>query len=220
MRFNRSTAFLLVALFAGPLTAAEHHAPLHTFKSTNPPALWDALIVGNDRYVAGHLVYNTLRARRDATRDHQQPPVTILSCSDSRVPPELIFDRTVGDLFIIRVAGNTADDFGMASIEYAVAMGYTKLIVVMGHERCGAVDAALAKAKFESPYLTALVARISESFATSHPHDLREAIDGNTRFTAEYLTAHSAVIRDAVRDGKITIVTAFYGFDGHVTKLH
>lgn len=212
----------LAAALACPVYAAERaHPRLHTFESTKPDALWSALMAGNHRYVGGSLEYRTLRERRHATAASQNPPVTVLSCADSRVPPELIFDRTVGDLFVVRVAGNIADDFELASLEFAIANGWTKLIVVMGHEECGAVKAALEAGDPPTPSLVALVTRIRESLHHDADREsLRTATDANARYTAEYLTTHSAVIREAVRQGKVKIVSAYYAFDGTVTQLH
>ena len=219
---NFAVAFTLTAALALPLHAAEHaHPRPHTFESTKTDALWSALMAGNHRYVGGSLEYRTLRERRSATAKAQNPPVTVLSCADSRVPPELIFDRTVGDLFVVRVAGNIADDFELASIEFAIANGWTKLIVIMGHEECGAVKAALEPGDPPTPSLLALVTRIREALhADADRENLRAATDANTRYTAEYLTTHSKVIKDAVEKGTVKIVSAYYAFDGSVMKLH
>jgi carbonic anhydrase len=219
---HRIAAPLLALALTLPVAAAQHatsHAPLHTFQSTEPDALWQALMRGNRRYVAGAISFKTLREHREATRDHQSPPVTILSCADSRVPPELIFDRTAGDLFVVRVAGNIADPFEIGSLEFAIANGYTKLIVVMGHEACGAVKAALATTDPPTPSLVALVTRIRESLHDVDHANVRAAIDANARHTAELLTRNSEVIRDAVQQHKVKIVAAYYSFDGKVTLL-
>ena len=222
-----SATLFSIALLAFPLSAAEpthahsatHDAPLHTFKSNSPDALWDALMAGNKRYVGGDLSFHTLRERRDATRAHQDPPVAILSCADSRVPPELIFDHTVGDLFVVRVAGNVAEPLNIASLEFAIANDYTNLIVVMGHEACGAVKAALAPTDPPTPNLVALVTKIRESFTGADRSDVRAAVEANARHTAEDLMARSDVIRNAVQNGTVKIVPAYYAFDGTVTRL-
>lgn len=104
----------------------------------------DLLKEGNKRYQSGQYKHpNTSTDRRDSQTGGQEPFAIILSCADSRVAPELLFDRGIGDLFIIRVAGNVVDDHAIGSIEYAVAHLNTKLIVVLGHESCGAVGASL-----------------------------------------------------------------------------
>ena len=105
--------------------------------------LWSDLMAGNARFVDGRLEYCALNHLRNATAGGQSPPTSILSCADSRVPAELVFDRSVGELFVVRVAGNVENTFNLASLEYAVANGWTKLIVVMGHSDCGAVKAAM-----------------------------------------------------------------------------
>ena len=175
---------------------------------------WSDLMRGNRRYVAGHLTYSHLRSQRRATRNDQHPPVTIISCSDSRVPPELMFDQTVGDIFVVRVAGNVIDDFNLASVEYAVANKWTKLIVVIGHEYCGALKEAISdETEFGSPSLDALVAKIRENL-DHHKPPIREAVEINARASAKQLRA-SKIIREA----KVPIVTAYYSFDGRVRKL-
>ena len=189
-----------------------------TAAAANAPDYWVNLMRGNRRYVRGSLVYAHLRTQRRATRDHQNPPVTVVSCSDSRVPPELMFDQSIGGLFVIRVAGNVIDAFNLASVEYAVAHGYTKLIVVIGHESCGAVKAALSDDDPGSPSLEALVAKIRENLGGRKP-PIQEAVEINAHASAKQLVEQSKIIRDAVNDGKVTIVTAYYGFDGRVRRL-
>jgi carbonic anhydrase len=206
-RRARLSAFVLSLTLAMSLAAAS-------------PSLWTVLMAGNARYVHGHLVYSHLRAHREHTREHQNPPVTVLSCSDSRVPPELIFDETIGRLFVVRVAGNVVDDFNLASVEYAVLKGYTKMIVVIGHENCGAVDAALGP---DSPAWSAellkLVTKIRENLRGQKP-PIREAVILNARASTKQLLERSTIIREAVRDRRIELVTAYYSFDGKVTRLH
>src|SRR5260370_41517198 len=120
-----------------------------------PQACWDLLEGGNAHWwvVGDHLLHpNQSPARRGAVADHQSPFAVVLSCSDSRVPPEVVFDRGVGDLFVIRVAGNVLDDFAVGSIQYAVQVKkYAKLIVVLGHQRCGAVEAAVYGTSLPNP---------------------------------------------------------------------
>jgi carbonic anhydrase len=183
-----------------------------------PADLWQTLMHGNANYVHGKLLYQHLDRQRDATAAHQHPPVTVLSCADSRVPPELMFDQSVGDLFVIRVAGNVVDPFGLASIEYAIAKGYTKLIVVIGHENCGAVQAALSDDPPGSPSLEALVAKIRKNLDDKKP-PVKEAVQMNARATAHELVADSDIVRKAVADGRVKIVTAYYSFDGKVRRL-
>ncbi|MFZ2490277.1 MAG: carbonic anhydrase, partial [Thermoanaerobaculia bacterium] len=125
--------------------------------------LWQSLLDGNKVYVGGSVTFSGLATLRHESAGHQNPPVTVLSCADSRVPPELIFNRSLDQLFVIRVAGNVAASFELGSIEYAIANGYTRMIVVMGHGNCGAVRAALSPADPPTPSLVALVQRVRES---------------------------------------------------------
>jgi carbonic anhydrase len=159
-----------------------------------PDTSWTDLLAGNGRFVEGRLDYCGLTHLRAATAGGQSPPTSILSCADSRVPAELIFDRSVGELFVVRVAGNVEDTFGVASLEYAVANGWTKRIVVMGHSDCGAVKAAYKPPPPEdlTPALRLLIARIQKSF-TSPPRDLREATIMNINYTAEQLRQNSTL---------------------------
>jgi len=162
-----------------------------------PDALWKDLTAGNTRYVEGHLDYCALQQLRNATAGGQSPPTSVLSCADSRVPAELIFDRSIGELFVVRVAGNVDDTFGVASLQYAVLNRWTKMIVVLGHSDCGAVKAAWKAPAADEPAATAdedeltpelqkLILRIQESFKIP-PRDLREATIMNINYTAEQL---------------------------------
>ena len=170
-----------------------------TVHAQTTDSLWSDLLAGNGRFVEGHLDYCALQHLRSATAG------AILSCADSRVPAELVFDRSIGELFVVRVAGNVDDTFGVASLEYAADIqGWTKLIVVMGHSECGAVAASLkepAPGK-PTPALYELIMRIRKSFKTT-PRDLREATIMNINYTAEQLARNPAF-------KGIPIVKAYY----------
>jgi carbonic anhydrase len=210
---RRSSSILVLFFVACPLFA-QTPFPAPWPKPLAPEAYWQTLMVGNATYMAGALPYTGLGAQRDATVKGQQPPVTVFSCADSRVPPELIFGRAIGDLFVVRVAGNVAGPFDIASIEYAIANDWTRLIVVMGHEDCGAVKAALDPDDPATPSLVALVQRIRESFvgwpAWTGPDRTERATKANARSSAVYLLAHSAVIRKAVLEHRVGLVVAYY----------
>jgi carbonic anhydrase len=216
-----TTLTLLVCL---PLFAQEKPAA-PAAKEITPDQLWSVLEAGNKTYVAGAVSYNLLKIEREQLADHQSPPVTILSCSDSRVPPEVIFNQSLGTLFVIRSAGNVVDDFGLASIEFAIAMGYTKLIVVMGHTNCGAVVASLGGGDGGTPALNELAMRIRSSFVgipydSRDPANVRKAVELNARAASASLLARSKVIRDAVLTEKIKIVTANYDLKtGEVKRI-
>ena len=189
-----------------------------------PDALWKSLAEGNAIYVGGHEKFDDLAELRHHSAEHQSPPVTVLSCSDSRVPPELIFDHSINYLFVIRVAGNVAGPDEIASIEYAIANGYTKMIVVLGHAECGAVRAALSPKPPGTPSLEELVAKIRMSFGSMErnldPATVRKAVEANARASADVLRKDSKVINDAVSSGKVALVVAYYDLDtGKVERL-
>jgi carbonic anhydrase len=231
---RRSISILFVVLIVAgmglPLAAQTKPFPPPFPPPFRPPftptSLWTQLMKGNTEYKGGALPYTDIDDARDRTKEKQKPPVTVLSCSDSRVPPELIFGRTVGDLFVVRVAGNAASTFDIASIEYAIDHEWTKLIVVMGHEKCGAVEAALDPNDPGTPSLVALVQRIRESFigwqtwTGPENEQLEKAVKANARSSAAYLLAHSAMIRKAVLDGKVGLIVAYYKLkSGEVEEL-
>jgi len=133
---------------------------------------------------------NQTTARRLAVKDHQNPFAIVLTCSDSRVPPEVVFDRGVGDLFVIRLAGNVLDDFATGSIQYVVEVRkYTKLIVVLGHQRCGALAAAVDGGPLPKP-LDLLVKALQPAVDASRnwPGDrVENAVDANIHLMAKQL---------------------------------
>src|SRR3954469_24853895 len=213
MRQSRMFLSLLFVVGLALPLAAQQPPPFRPPFDTD--SLWTQLTKGNDAYEAGALRYTGLIDARSTTASEQKPPVTVLSCSDSRVPPELVFHRGIGDLFVVRVAGNVADVFGIASIEYAIAHNWTKVIVVMGHERCGAVTEALKPVEPDTRALRALVRRIRKSFPTGIKKGkkrdyVREAVIANAKASADYIVLNSKVIGDAVRDHKVGVVVAYY----------
>lgn len=209
------TNWIALAVVAMALPALAQESP-------SPQQLWDGLLTSNRQFVTGTLVYKNLQADRDRTAEKQEPRVAILSCADSRVPPELIFNRSIGDLFIVRAAGNIADDFGVASLEYAVANGWTKLLVVLGHTDCGAVKEALTPRHDPplTPALDILLARIRASFVgiPFDPKNLHAATEANTRSSAAHLLADSELLRMAVTENRVMVVTAMYDLKTGVVR--
>jgi len=147
----------------------------------------------------------------------QKPYAAILSCADSRVDPGWLFASGSGELFQVRSAGNTAFDDGIASLEYAVAVLGTPLVLVMGHSGCGAVKAAMGSDPL-TPMLEGLVKPIRASL---HSGDaLNAAIQGNVRYAANQLTSRSTVLKEAVAAGKLSIRGAYFDIgSGKVTLL-
>ncbi|HYK05677.1 MAG TPA: carbonic anhydrase [Thermoanaerobaculia bacterium] len=223
----RQFVLLIVLLSSSPIFAQTPHD------------LWLRLKGGNDFFTQALVTDAQLRLQRrtmdQARKDYattQNPPVTILSCSDSRVPPELVFSQTIGELFVVRTAGNIASTLDIASIEYALLPhtnfpnGWTRLIVVLAHQHCGAVAAALDLSKDEqlTPGLHELVTQIRRSFTPIpgwplglvSPYDAEIA---NARFAANDLLARSGVIRDAVTNKGVKIYVAYYKTEGGKVEL-
>ncbi|WP_017543905.1 carbonic anhydrase [Nocardiopsis prasina] len=168
------------------------------------------------RYVSRHP--NEGRARRAQLVEGQAPFATILSCADSRVPPELVFDQGLGDLFTVRSAGQVLDGSVLGSLTYAVEHLHTPLIVVMGHQSCGAVDAAVeAHRTGELPHghIGGLVAEILE-VVESTPDDGEDFLDDCVRANAEHiarLLREDSELGDFVSDGRVEVVAARYDLE-------
>ncbi len=172
------------------------------------------LVDGNKRFVADKLDGKLQDSvRRDALTGGQKPYAIILSCADSRVVPELAFDAGLGELFIIRVAGNIANTSSIASIEYAVAHLGSSVIVVLGHQSCGAVTAAIAGG--DNGYnLNHLTSHITPAIAASPKGaDVNDVVKKNAEMTGNDLVSRSGIIADAVKSGKVEIVPAYYNLD-------
>lgn len=169
---------------------------------------------GNKRFVADKLDGQLQdSARREALTGGQEPYAIILSCADSRVVPELAFDTGLGELFVVRVAGNVANTSSMASIEYAVAHCGTKLIVVLGHQSCGAVTAAV-KGGDNGYNLNHLLAHVAPALDASEAGaDVNDVVKKNAELTAEELKNRSSIIGKAVASGDVQIVPAYYNLD-------
>lgn len=184
---------------------------------------WGDLAAGNHRFVLGKTAAHDFRKQRKALTKAQNPRVAVLSCSDSRVPPELVFDTGLGELFVIRSAGEDDDPLASGSLEYAVEHLGSTMIVVMGHQSCGAVTAACSGAKAESVNLDAVVSPIASSCAKidpKRPESLDLAVRDHVHRVAQEVLAKSEILKKAVDEGKLTIIEAYYSLDtGEVTKL-
>lgn len=168
---------------------------------------------GNGRFVQDKLdgkLQDTVR-RTDLTSG-QAPWAIVLSCADSRVVPELAFDTGLGEIFTVRVAGNVANTSSIASIEYAVAHLGTKVIVVMGHESCGAVTAAIAGGN-NGYNLNHLLSHIAPAIDQSESNEVNTVVKTNAQVTGEELITRSPIIAEAVNSGKVKIAPAYYNLD-------
>ncbi|MGZ3515325.1 MAG: carbonic anhydrase [Thermodesulfobacteriota bacterium] len=188
------------------------------------------LLDGNKRYVESRMTAcgEANAAAREKLANTQKPYAVILSCSDSRVPPEIIFDKGLGEIFVVRVAGNVPDPIILGSIEYAVEHLGSTLVMVLGHERCGAVTAAVdAKGKPEGNIgviIKAIAPAVkqakTEYKGKEKPELVETAINDNVKLVAADLTKQSSVLKHFVEQGKVKIVGAKYDLDdGKVSLL-
>jgi carbonic anhydrase len=191
-------------------------ANAETTSNITPDAALQKLMDGNRRYIQQKRTFpDQSRSRILEVAKGQHPFAIVLGCSDSRVAPEIIFDQGLGDLFEIRVAGNILDDAVVASIEYAAAELGVPLLVILGHERCGAVKAAL-DGKPVPGHIGSLVAAIKPAvYATKgQPGDAWDnAVRANVKMSVNKLKALSPILAKAVKAGTLKVVGARYDID-------
>jgi carbonic anhydrase len=199
--------------------------PVHSDQPMISPAeAMSKLKEGNGRYTSGNLQHPGQTAeRRTELAQTQHPFATIISCSDSRVPPEIVFDQGLGDLFIVRVAGNVINDEGLGSIEYSVDHLGTRLILVLGHQSCGAVKAAreTIAAKGKAPgHIQSLVTAIKPAVDATAKDDLETTVKANVKNVVRALRSSTPILKAEVDSGKIQVVGGYYSLDtGAVTFL-
>jgi len=193
-----------------------HHAP--GAKGLTPDQALQRLIDGNARFTAGKVGHpNQDAARRAALAKGQTPFAAIVGCSDSRVSPELVFDQGLGDLFVVRVAGNVVDADVAGSVEYAVEHLHTPLVLVLGHQKCGAVMAALlpqSDREKETKDIQAVLNQIQPALKGIDPHlgeeqRLAASIEANARQSMKILAAQPR-LSSGVADKSLRIVCAVY----------
>ncbi|MFA7227525.1 MAG: carbonic anhydrase [Melioribacteraceae bacterium] len=180
------------------------------------------LIAGNKRYIESKMTHpNQSKQRLEETAKGQNPFAVILTCSDSRVPPEIIFDQGLGDLFVIRTAGNLVDDIGLGSIEYAVEHLGVQLIVVLGHERCGAVEAAIkgGEAPGHIKSLTGAIDPAIEEAKKEKGDLLDNSVLANVNGIVNKLKSNEPVLKELVSGKKLKIVGARYDLDDGSIKF-
>ena len=190
---------------------------------TNPISAWASLRDGNHRFVEGQMRHPSQNTeRREQLVAAQHPKAVLFGCSDSRVAAEIIFDQGLGDLFVIRTAGHIIDTAVLGSIEYAVHVLDTPLIVVLGHDSCGAVKAtvdALETGEIPPGFLRDVVEKVSPSILNGRREGLSSIDDYEARHvleTGELLKQRSKLISDRVDEGRLAIVGVTYKLsDGH-----
>jgi carbonic anhydrase len=182
-------------------------------RPTDYKSALDVLMAGNERYVNGKLVARDLsQTKISELSKGQKPYAIVLTCSDSRVAPELLFDQNIGDLFVIRVAGNVMDKAGLGSIEYAAEHLHSPLIYVLGHEKCGAVTAATTTDPVPGN-IQFLVNEIKPAVqnAKGLGGDLVEkSVEENVKYVVNNMTHRSEILDHMVKEGKVKIAGGVY----------
>lgn len=184
----------------------------------------DQLLEGNKRFASDTNNYSGVNAKRRLEGlEGQRPKAIIIGCADSRVAPELVFDQGIGDLFVIRVAGNIIDDAIIGSIEYAVSELETSLIMVLGHTNCGAVKASIESEAGDLPgsmgsFVKAIKPAVEEAKALEGDL-LTNAIRTNAKYVADRLHSYGHIIPDAIKEGKVMVISAQYHFESGLVEV-
>jgi carbonic anhydrase len=218
-RFSRrailaGSAAVAATWIAGPVFAQDADAPQNAI---SPDAALTRLMDGNARYVGNVPLTRDFTVGRAARVSAQYPVAAVLGCADSRIAPELAFDQGPGDVFVVRLAGNFANDDGIASLEYAVRFLNVPLVMVLGHSNCGAVEAAIKVLKDGAVlpgHLPQLVAAIQPAVAIAQAQGptnlLDHAIAENVRQNVKRLGTTEPILADLANSGKIKIVGGLY----------
>jgi len=178
--------------------------------------VWYKLIEGNMRFVQGLFQGRNLLDLRGTLTKGQQPEAAVLCCSDSRVPAEIIFDQSLGDLFVVRTAGLVLEPTSIGSLEYAVAHLHVPLLVIKGHESCGAVTAAVAHPDMDEGHITAIVQQIAPAAAQARATGkngsalVEEATNQHLQSLEKALRQQSRIIGEALEQGRLDLVVAKY----------
>lgn len=177
----------------------------------NTKEIIEKLKEGNRRFVKGELTHkNSSKSRIQELKSSQKPCVAVLSCSDSRVVPTIIFDLGLGDLFEIRNAGHIIDNSVIGSLEYAVSKLNVSLILVLSHDNCGAIDTAIKYDKTDSTYINSIIDYIKPTITNSDTHTITVDCCKNT---ANILPQKSKIIYDAITNNKLKIICANYDIE-------
>jgi carbonic anhydrase len=215
----RTGAALAAALTAG--WGAEMALPKMARAQTQmtPDAALQAMMDGNKRFTQAQLTsFNEdLKELKEKTAESQAPFAAVLACADSRVPVELVFDQSIGHLFVCRVAGNIATADLIASLEYGAAVLGTKAIMVLGHGNCGAVDATI-KAKAVPGQISVLYRSIRPAVDQAGPN-LEAAIKANAKIQAGLLATASPVLAEQIKNSQLKIVAAYYDLASGAVSL-
>ena len=211
MKTIKSSAIIALLILAGSaFTGAE---PADT-------AAWQRLLDGNARFVSGQPKHpHQDGTRRAELAAGQKPFAVVIGCADSRTAPEILFDQGLGDLFVIRLAGNIVDDAALGSVEFAVAQLGAKLIVVLGHEKCGAVAATVGVLKGDpapANHIASIVEAIKPAVQAAKGREgdaVDNAVRENVHEVVEKLKASAPVLAPLVKSGELKVVGARYDLD-------
>jgi carbonic anhydrase len=192
-----------------------------------PALAWRRLREGNERFVNGETSHpNQDASRRSSLVENQHPFAVIFGCSDSRLAAEIIFDVGLGDVFVVRTAGQVIDDAVLGSLEYSIGVLGVPLIVILGHDSCGAVSAtmsAVETGQMPAGFIRDLVERITPSVLTSLRNDQTDVNDmvvEHVKQTSERLVDSSRVISDAIGSGKAAVIGLSYSLaEGHANLV-
>jgi carbonic anhydrase len=210
-----AVAALLLSLPLGTIAKEPEHGDGPP--KVSPGEALARLKAGNQRFVASKLQHPRQTAKRRAELATSQHPFAIvLGCADSRTSPEVVFDQGLGDVFVVRVAGNVLNDETMGSIEYAVEHLGTQLIVVLGHERCGAIKAAreTIAAKAEAPgHIQSLVKAIAPAVDATTGADAETTAKANELHVAKTLRDSEPILKEMIDKGTVSVVAAHYDLD-------
>ena len=211
-------AFSVLSAFNTALADSGAALTQKTQAAITPDKALEMLKQGNGRFVSGKAIKYDRLARVKQTAEGQFPFAAIVSCLDSRIPPEIVFDRGIGDLFVARVAGNFVNDDILGSLEFATKLAGAKLIVVMGHTECGAVKGACDSAQLG--LLTSTLANINPAVkavtgdftprSSQNAAFVQAVADMNVKLTMQKLRDRSVVLREMIDSGQIRLVGAMY----------
>ena len=208
-------AAILLSLPLGTIAKEPEHAD--AAPKVSPTEALARLKAGNQRFVASKLEHPRQTAeRRTELANSQHPFAVVLGCADSRTSPELVFDQGLGDVFVVRVAGNVLNDETVGSIEYAVEHLGAQLIVVLGHERCGAIQAAreTIAAKGKAPgHIQSLVKAIAPAVEATVGQDAEATAKANELYVAKELRESAPILKEMVEKGTVSVVAAHYDLD-------
>lgn len=226
---NQKTILSITAIFALSVPA---YVSAQTSQSQQaaltPTKVLNDLMAGNARYVQGNVSSPNIKSRISTTSKGQYPKAVILSCLDSRVPVEMVFDQGIGDIFVGRVAGNVENGDQLGSMEFATKLAGSKLVMVLGHTACGAVKGACDNAKLGN--VTGLLRNIrpavrnvkgfDEDRSSGNPDFVNAVVEENVRITVADIRRKSKVLAELEKAGEIAIVGGVYDLaTGKVTLL-